>query len=153
MTADGCAQLAETCARVAARTDSPGTFLRELGREAAGVRRGPLWPLDAGRGGSNRIRGRGFRRHVDDGTEGQARHFAGIVSVAVRIGPRLARWLSIHVGRDAPDSADGRLTDEAIDFVRLIRSGELAPVDAEAWVRSTICGGGTTAPPTLRARD
>lgn len=152
MSADGCAQLAEACERVAARTDSPGRFLRELGREAAGVRRGPLWPLDAGRGGSNRLRGRGFRRHVDDGTEGQARHFAGIVAVAARIGPRLTRWLSVHVGRDAPDSADGRLTDEALDFVRLIRSGELAPADAGAWVRSTICGADAGPPPTLRPR-
>jgi hypothetical protein len=138
---DACAELADACSRVAARTSSGREFLRRLGHEVAGVRRGPLWPLDAGRGGSNRIRGRGFRRHVDDGTEGQARHFAGIVAVAARIGPRLTRWLSVHVGRDAPDSADGRLTDHAIDFVRLIRSGELAPQDADAWVRRTICGG------------
>jgi hypothetical protein len=150
MTMDGCAQLADTCASVASRTPDPRAFLRELGREAAGVRRGPFWPLDAARGGSNRIRGRGFRRHVDDGTEGQARHFAGIVAVAIRIGPRLTRWLSIHLGRDAPDSADGRLTDEALDFVRRIRSGELAPADAAAWVRSTICGAGTATP---SARD
>jgi hypothetical protein len=138
--ADGCAELAEACSRVAARTSTPREFLRQLGHEAAGVRRGALWPLDAGRGGSNRIRGRGFRRHVDDGTEGQARHFAGIVAVAARIGPRLTRWLSIHVGRDAPDTADGRLTDHALDFVRLIRSGELDPRDADGWVRRTICG-------------
>jgi hypothetical protein len=142
---DGCERLAQACARVAARASSPGPFLRELGHEVAGVRRGMRWPLDAGRGGSNRIRGRGFRRHVDDGTDGQARHFAGIVAVAARIGPRLTRWLSIHVGRDAPDSADGRLTDHALDFVRLIRSGELAPGDADAWVRSTICGGARAA--------
>lgn len=147
MTVDGCARLADACARLAERTSTPGAFLRALGHEAAGVRHGPLWPLDAGRGGSNRIRGRGFRRHVDDGTEGQARHFAGIVAVAARIGPRLTRWLSIHVGRDAPDTADGRLTDYALDFVRLVRSGELAPADADAWVRTTICGqgGGITA--------
>lgn len=138
---DACAELADACARVAARTSDEREFLRRLGHEVAGVRRGALWPLDAGRGGSNRIRGRGFRRHVDDGTEGQARHFAGIIAVAARIGPRLTRWLSIHVGRDAPDSADGRLTDHALDFVRLIRSGELAPQDADAWVRRTICGG------------
>ncbi|MGH1549847.1 hypothetical protein ACRAWB_12005 [Leifsonia poae] len=137
---DACAELADACSRVAARTSNPREFLRRLGHEVAGVRRGVLWPVDAGRGGSNRIRGRGFRRHVDDGTDGQARHFAGIVAVAARIGPRLTRWLSIHVGRDAPDSADGRLTDHALDFVRLLRSGELAPQDADAWVRSTICG-------------
>jgi hypothetical protein len=147
MSANGCAQLADACSRVAARTSSPREFLRRLGHEVAGVRRGVFWPLDAGRGGSNRIRGRGFRRHVDDGTEGQARHFAGIVAVAARVGPRVTRWLSIHVGRDAPESADGQLTDHALDFVRLVRSGELVTTDADEWVRRTICGqgGGLTA--------
>ena len=94
---------------------------------SAGVRRGLFWPLDAGRGGSNRIRGRGFRRQVDDGTDGQARHFAGIVAVAARHRrtSRRAGWPSTS-RRDAPDSADGRLTEHALDFVRLVRSGELA---------------------------
>lgn len=137
---DACDQLAEACERIAARAGSRGQFLRDLGHEVAGVRRGPFWFLDAGRGGSNRISGAGFRRHVDDGTDGQARHFAGIVAVAARLGPRLTRWLSIHVGRDAPETADGQLTDHALDFVRAIRSGELAPGQADAWVRSTLCG-------------
>ena len=143
MTVDGCAQLAAACSRVAARTSTPAEFLRELGREAAGVRRGLQWPLDAGRGGSNRIRGRGFRRHVDDGTDGQARHFAGIVAVAARLGTRATRWLSIHVGRDAPESADGMLTDHALDFVRLVRAGELTPSGSECWVLQTVCGQGS----------
>lgn len=143
MTGSACEQLAAACDRLSARTPplSPGRFLRDLGHEVAGVRRGPFWFLDAGRGGSNRIRGRGFRRHVDDGTEGQARHFAGIVSVAARVGPRLARWLSIHVGRDAPDTADGRLTDLALDFVRSVRSGELPLGDTGGWVRARLCAG------------
>ncbi|MDR6611772.1 hypothetical protein [Leifsonia sp. 1010] len=138
-----CEQLAAACDRLAARTPalSPGRFLRDLGHEVAGVRRGPFWFLDAGRGGSNRIRGRGFRRHVDDGTEGQARHFAGIVSVAARVGSGPARWLSIHVGRDAPDTADGRLTDLALDFVRSVRSGELPLSDTGGWVRARLCAG------------
>ena len=107
------------------------------------MRRGLFWPIDAGRGGSNRIRGRGFRRQVDDGTDGQARHFAGMVAVAARIGARPTRWLAIHVARDAPDSADGRLTEHALDFVRLVRSGELATAETDAWVRRTICGQGS----------
>ncbi|WP_374008651.1 hypothetical protein [Leifsonia sp. LS-T14] len=143
MSGDGCSRLAEACAVVAARTASPREFLRRLGHEVAGVRRGLFWPVDAGSGGSNRIRGRGFRRHVDDGTDGQARHFAGMVAVAARIGTRPTRWLAIHVGRDAPDSADGRLTEHALDFVRLIRSGELATTDTDAWVRRTICEQGS----------
>lgn len=143
MTVSACEQLAAACDRLAARTPplSPGRFLRDLGHEVAGVRRGLFWFLDAGRGGSNRIRGRGFRRHVDDGTEGQARHFAGIVSVAARVGPGPARWLSIHVGRDAPDTADGRLTDLALDFVRSVRSGELPLGDTGGWVRARLCAG------------
>jgi len=144
VSSDACGRLAEACARLAADdTTSTSRFLRELGHEVAGVRRGPLWFLDAGRGGANRIRGRGFRDHVDDGTEGQARHFAGIVAMAARVGPSPTRWLSIHVGRDAPDTADGRLTDHAIDFVRLIRSGELPLSETDAWIRATICGGGS----------
>ena len=143
MTVSACEQLAAACDRLAARTPalSPGRFLRDLGHEVAGVRRGLFWFLDAGRGGSNRIRGRGFRRHVDDGTEGQARHFAGIVSVAARVGSGPARWLSIHVGRDAPDTADGRLTDLALDFVRSVRSGELQLSDTGDWVRARLCAG------------
>src|SRR4051812_39477103 len=136
---DACAELADASARIAAESHSPRRFLTELGAEVGGVRRGPLWPMDAASGGSNRLRGRGFRRHVDDGTDGQARHFAGIVAVAVRIGPRLTRWLSVHVGRDAPESADGRLTDHAVEFVRLIRDDELSQADAADWIRATLC--------------
>lgn len=136
---DACTALVNACDRIAAHAPSPRTFLVELGRQVAGVRRGPLWPLDAGRGGRNRLRGRGFRAHVDDGTDGQARHFAGIIAVAARIGNGPTQWLSIQVGRDAPESADGRLTDHALDFVRLIRSGQLAPTEAGRWIEREIC--------------
>ncbi|WP_431279446.1 hypothetical protein [Leifsonia poae] len=95
--------------------------------------------MDAGTGGRNRLSGRGFRRHVDDGTDGQARHFAGIVAVAARVGTRLARRLSITVGGDKPTSADGRLTDQALEFTRLIRSGELSPADSGDWIRARLC--------------
>ena len=104
-----------------------------------GVRRGPLWLTDAASGGSNRLRGRGFRAAVDDATDGQARHFAGTVAVAARLGGRVTRWLSVVVLRDAPDTADGRLADEALEFARLIRSGELAQSDAADWVRRRLC--------------
>ncbi|MFF1574582.1 hypothetical protein ACFVWR_17715 [Leifsonia sp. NPDC058292] len=136
---DACSELADASARIAASSESTRRFLIDLGAEVGGVRRGLFWPLDAATGGSNRLRGRGFRRHVDDGTDGQARHFAGIAAVAARVGAGPTRWLSIHVGRDAPDTADGRLTDHAIDFVRLLRSGELAPTDAPDWIRRALC--------------
>jgi hypothetical protein len=136
---DACAALAESIDRLAERGHSNRRFLKELGR-VGGVRRGPLWLTDAASGGSNRLRGRGFRAQVDDATDGQARHFAGTVAVATRVGGRMTRWLSTVVLRDAPDTADGRLSDEAIEFVRLVRSGELTQADAAGWVRRRLCG-------------
>ncbi|WP_419817973.1 hypothetical protein [Glaciibacter flavus] len=136
---DACSQLAETASDLSRTTASPRRFLLELGERVGGVRRGVFWATDAASGGSNRLRGRGFRPVVDDDTDGQARHFAGIVAVAARLGPGLTRWLSIHVGRDAPESADGRLTDLAVGFVARIRSGQLVPADAAEWIRGNLC--------------
>ncbi|GAA1504339.1 hypothetical protein BJ978_000369 [Agromyces terreus] len=138
---DACAALAESIERLAERGYSNRRFLKELGR-VGGVRRGPLWITDAASGGSNRLRGRGFRARVDDDTDGQARHFAGTVAVTVRIGGRLSGWLTTHVLRDGPGTADGRLSAEAIEFVGLIRSGVLEQADAANWVRRRLCGAG-----------
>lgn len=135
---DACAALAESIDNLAARGYSDRRFLTELGR-AAGVRRGPLWLTDAASGGSDRVRGRGFHPDLDDDTDGQVRHFAGTVAVAARIGGRLTRWLTVVVLRDAPDSPDGRLSEEAIEFVRIVRSGQLAQADAADWVRRRLC--------------
>jgi hypothetical protein len=135
---DACTALVESIERLAERGYSNRRFLRELGR-AAGVRRGPLWLFDAASGGRNRIRGRGFHPAVDDDTDGQVRHFAGTVAVAARVGGTITRWLTVHVLRDSPDSADGRLSDEAIEFARLVRSGEVGQADAAAWVRGRLC--------------
>lgn len=138
---DACTALAESIDRLAERGYSSGRFLRELGR-AAGVRRGPMWLTDAASGGRNRLRGRGFHPALDDDTDGQARHFAGTVAVAARLGGGITRWLVVHVLRDAPGSADGRLSDEAVEFVRLVRSGELEQADAAGWVRRRLCHAG-----------
>ena len=135
---NACAALADSIARLAERGYSNSRFLKELGR-IAGVRRGPLWLFDAAGGGRNRLRGRGFRLAIDDDTDGQARHFAGTVAVTARIGGRLTRWLTVTVLRDGPDTADGRLSEEAIEFVRAIRSGELTQADASGWVRRRLC--------------
>ncbi|GAA1059944.1 hypothetical protein GCM10009573_13700 [Agromyces bracchium] len=135
---DACAALAESIDRLAERGYANRRFLRELGR-AAGVRRGLFWALDAASGGRNRLRGRGFRRHVDDRTDGQARHFAGTVAVAARLGGPLTRWLTTVVLRDPPTTPDGRLSDEAIEFARLIGTGELSQADAAGWVRDRLC--------------
>lgn len=135
---DGCAALAESIDRLAELEYSDRRFLKELGR-AAGVRRGPLWLIDAASGGRNRLRGRGFHPAVDDDSDGQARHFAGTVAVAARLGGPITRWLTTHILRDPPGSADGKLSDEAIEFVRLVRSGGLAQADAAEWVRDRLC--------------
>ena len=139
---DACARLAESIDRLAERGYSSGRFLRELGR-VAGVRRGPIWVFDAASGGRNRLRGRGFRPAMDDDTDGQARHFAGTVAVAARLGGAITRWLVVRVLRDAPESEDGRLSEEAIEFVRLVRSGELIQADAAGWVRDRLCRAST----------
>ncbi|MUN08063.1 hypothetical protein GLX25_13165 [Agromyces luteolus] len=138
MRVDACAALADSIEQLARRGYADRRFLKELGR-AAGVGRGPRWMLDAASGGRNRLRGRGFRRHVDDRTDGQARHFAGTVAVAARIGGPLTRWLTTVVLRDPPTTPDGRLSDEAIEFARLVRSGELTQADAAGWVRDRLC--------------
>lgn len=138
---NACAALAESVSRLADRGYSDARFLREIGR-VAGVRRGLFWVTDAASGGSNRLRGRGFRARVDDDTDGQARHFAGTVAVAARIGGRASRWLTTVVLRDPPDTPDGRLSDEAIAFVGEIRSGALAQADAADWIRRRLCGCG-----------
>lgn len=135
---NACAALADSIARLADRGYSSRRFLKELGR-VAGVRRGPLWLLDAAGGGSNLLRGRGFHPSVDDSTDGQARHFAGTAAVAGRIGGRLTWWLTVAVLRDGPGTADGRLSKEAIEFARQIRSGELEQTEAADWVRHRIC--------------
>ncbi len=59
----------------------------------------------------------------------RARHFAGTVAVAARIGAA-DTMAHGHLLRDVPDSADGRLSEEAIEFALLIRSGELSQADA-----------------------
>lgn len=138
---NACAALADATSRLAARGYSDRRFLREIGR-IGGVRRGPLWLTDAASGGSNRLRGRGFRAALDDDTDGQARHFAGTVAVAARVGGGAARWLTTVILRDPPETADGRLSDEAIAFVRAVRSGELAQADAAEWIRAHLCGAG-----------
>lgn len=110
-----------------------------LGTDAAGIRRGALAVADLARGGSNLIPGGGVKRHYDDETDGQIRHFAGIATASARIGPRLARTLSLTVLRDPPTSADGRLTDAAVEFSRQLLSGELPLADASGWIARRLC--------------
>lgn len=136
---DACRELVAVVERLGAETADPKQFLLRLGTEAAGIRRGPLGFVDLARGGTNRLKGRGVRAHLDDDTKGQIRHFAGIATSVPRVGAHLTRWLSIVVGRDAPSSPDGRLTDLAVAFARQLLAGSLPLTDAAGWVRTNIC--------------
>ena len=114
-------------------------FVRRLGRDAAGIRTGAGALLDLASGGTDEIPGGGFRTAFSDGTDGQARHFAGIAVAASYGGEDATRRISVFVRRDPPNSADGRLTEEALAFERALQEGDLAPADAGAWIRGRIC--------------
>lgn len=135
---DACSKLVTVVERLGAETSDPKQLLLRLGTDAAGIRRGQLGFIDLARGGKNRLPG-GVRAPLDDGTSGQIRHFVGIATSAARIGPRLTRWLSIVVGRDAPSSADGRLTNLAVAFARQLLTGALPVTEAASWVRKNVC--------------
>ncbi|MDF2443442.1 MAG: hypothetical protein JWR01_1645 [Subtercola sp.] len=137
---DACTELAALAGRVAAEATSPREFVLTLGTRAAGIRRGPLWMLDAALAGRNRLPGRGFAPPFDDGSTGQARHFAGTAVSTARLGAAVTRWVSVHVRQDPLDTADGRLGEQAIAFVGLLLAGELAPGDTPAWIREHLCG-------------
>ncbi|RFA19487.1 hypothetical protein [Subtercola boreus] len=136
---DACAELATLAGRLAVGETSPRRFLVRLGEEGGGIRRGALWMIDATLAGRNRLPGRGFSPALDDGSTGQARHFAGTAAAAARLGAAVTRWVSVHVRRDPLDSADGRLSEEAIRFAALVRSGDLPLAETEAWIREHLC--------------
>ncbi|MGV8894843.1 MAG: hypothetical protein ACOH10_07180 [Rhodoglobus sp.] len=136
---DACAKLVRVVELIAIETSDPRRLLVALGTAAAGIRTGPLALIDLARGGRNHFPGRGMASEFDDDSDGQARHFAGIATSAARVGPTLTRWLSIVVGRDAPSSPDGRLTDLAVEFARALLKGDLATADAADWLRERLC--------------
>ncbi len=138
---DACRALADLAATLAAADPppTPRAFLILLGEGAAGIRRGPRAVYDLLRGGANPLPGGGFRAAYDDATRGQARHFAGTARAVTLIGARGTTWLFVHLLRDAPDSADGRLSNAAIRLASLLLSGELAVADAADWLRATLC--------------
>lgn len=137
---DACHELVALIERLGAQAPGPRALLVRLGAEAAGIRPGPRALIDLARGGRNRIPGGGVRPRLDDDSGGQVRHFAGIASAAARIGATPTRWLSVVVGRDAPSSPDGRLTDLAVSFARQLTRGTLPMTDAAGWVRDNVCG-------------
>ncbi|RFA13848.1 hypothetical protein B7R22_11530 [Subtercola boreus] len=136
---DACAELAALAGRVGAEASSPREFLLTLGTEAAGIRRGPLWMIDAALAGQNRLPGRGFAEPFDDGSNGQARHFAGTAVSTARLGASVTRWVSVRLRRDPLDSADGRLGEQAITFAGLVLSGELPVAATPGWIAENLC--------------
>ena len=134
-----CERLARLAAELGAESDDPTRLLRALGRQAAGIHDPPRGLFDLARGGFDRIPGIGFRNRFNDGTAGQARHFAGVAVATTFGGGDATRRISIFVRRDPPNSADGRLTDAAIEFSRLLRRGELETADAGDWVLAEVC--------------
>ncbi len=125
---------------VAEHPDWPAhEFLVELAARVAGIRRGPLAGLGLLVGGRSRLRGGGFRPELRDRTASQTRHFAGVARAVTVVGAARTEWLSVHVRRDASDSADGRLTSLAIEFAAQLLDGSLATGDAGEWIRATVC--------------
>ncbi len=135
----GCRRLAGVAASLAESEPEPVAYLRALGREAAGIRPPPRAFGDLARGGRDRIPGKGFLARFDDGSAGQARHFAGI-AVAVSFGDSAnVRRISIDLRRDPADSPDGRLTDEAIEFANGVLGGEIEVPEAPDWLLDRLC--------------
>ena len=134
-----CRQVAGLAARLAEQDPPPLVFLRDLGRQVAGIRPPPRAYGDLARGGRNRIPGKGCLAKFDDGTIGQARHFAGIAAATTFGGGISTRWISIFVRDDPADSPDGRLTDEGILFAREVLTGELELAEAPEWLLEHLC--------------
>lgn len=134
-----CRRLAGVAAKLAEGGGSPVAFLRELGRAAAGIRPGSRAYRDLARGGRNVLPGRGFLARYDDGTAGQARHFAGIATATALGGGAATRVISIFVRDDPAGSPDGRLTDAAIVFANAVLAGGLVLEQTPRWLLDNLC--------------
>jgi hypothetical protein len=134
-----CERLAGLASELGRREASPRGFLRALGGEAAGIRPPPRALADLARGGRDLIPGRGFRAGYADGTNGQARHFAGLAVATTYGGTATTRLASVFLGRDPVDSPDGRLGERAFDFASLLSSGELPLEQSGAWILANLC--------------
>jgi hypothetical protein len=136
---NACQRLAGLSAALGHREQNPRGFLRALGREAAGIRPPSRALADLARGGRDLIPGRGFRATYADGTDGQARHFAGLAVATTYGGTTATRLASVFLRRDPVDSPDGRLGERAFDFASLVSSGELPLAETGAWILANLC--------------
>ena len=134
-----CRRMAGLAATLAEREETAAEFLRAFGRAAAGIRPPPRAYGDLARGGRNLISGKGFLARFDDGTLGQARHFAGIAVASTFGGAEATRFLSIFVRDDPLGSADGQLTEEGILFSTEVLDGDLTPDETPGWLLEHLC--------------
>jgi hypothetical protein len=138
---DGCQALASTADAIAIDQPDiePRAFIRELAHRVAGIDPGVTGVVDLAKGGENLVAGEGFREPFDDHSQGQARHFAGIAASVERFGATATLVAGETLGRDPPESADGKLSRAAVVFVSKLIDGELVPSDTGQWIRDHIC--------------
>ncbi|MEZ4529554.1 MAG: hypothetical protein R2855_00870 [Thermomicrobiales bacterium] len=138
--ANACQQLVELCGEVleVAPELTAREFLRTLGALVAGIDLDLKGFRQLARGGANGLIGAGFRAEYDDGTAGQARHFAGTAAAAALIGEKPAELLAHHVV-DPAESIDGHLSTAALEFARLLIEGELPLAEAGGWIAANVC--------------
>ena len=152
--ANACAQMAELCDELL--EVAPGLtaheFLRSLGALVAGIDLGVKGFKQLARGGANGLVGAGFKAEYDDGTAGQARHFAGTAAAAALLGEKPAELLAHHVV-DPAESIDGHLSTAAIEFAHLLIDGKLALADAGQWITANICDPDFTTEPGFTPFD
>jgi hypothetical protein len=134
-----CEQLAGLATTLGGRESTPGGFIRALGLAAAGIRPPPHALADLARGGRDLIPGGGFRAAYSDGTSGQARHFAGVAVAGTYGGAAATRLVSVFLRGDPAGSADGRLSERALEFAALVESGELPLEQSGVWILENVC--------------
>ena len=138
--ANACRQMAALCGELleVAPELTPREFLRSLGALVAGIDLGLKGVKQLARGGANGLVGAGFRAEYDDGTPGQARHFAGTAAAAALIGEKPAELLAHHLV-DPAESIDGHLSTAAIEFAHLLIDGKLPLAQAGSWIEANVC--------------
>ena len=139
ITGTACERLAGLAGQLAVTDESVNEFLLDLGQQAGGISTGRRAVLDLARGGRNRIPGKGFKHRFDDGSIGQVRHFVGYVRASMFGGGDATRWISEHLRHDPPDSADGRLGEEGIEFEQALVAGRLDLDGTSVWLRDRLC--------------
>jgi hypothetical protein len=139
LTGTACQRLAGLTGFLAREEPGREDFLLAIGKNGAGIRGGPRGVGDLVRGGHDRIRGKGFRERYDDGTDGQVRHFSGIVAAVVLANGNPTLWISRHLRNDPKGSPDDNLTEQGVAFATAVEKGELKPEDAEAWISGHLC--------------